>query len=95
MLIFVCLFFHLFVQIVASSPDNKSKSENIEGPITAEQEPNVNSSADERSFDNLQRNQSSSLSSTQQQQQHAVPPPLNGLISSKCHPCSFSSSLLS
>lgn len=79
----MCLFIRLFVQIVASSPDNKSKSENTAGPITAEQESNVNSSADERSVDSLQRNQSSSVSLTQQQQQHAVPP-LNGLISSKC-----------
>lgn len=68
------------IHVVASSPDNKSKVENIVESKINEHEPNINSSIDEKSVDITQGNPFLSTKTPLAAQQT---PELNGLISSK------------
>lgn len=75
-------FFSKWIYVVASSPDNKSKVENIVETRINEHEPNINSSIDEKSVDFTQGNPFLSTTKPLAAQQT---PELNGLISSKLH----------
>lgn len=70
------LFFIHIEILVASSPDSKSKPENLTGATSTEHE--LKSPFDETSTDSEQRNQTSPSAS-----QQSSTPTLNGLISSE------------